>query len=162
MKMFLKVSAVAAAVMLVAGVGVSVAAAQGQTPPPPGWAGPCQGEPAGGAGAGILTQYEDVLHAKLADVLGMSVSDFEAARDGGQTLFQIAQDQGVDMEAVAEAMVEGRQAMIDQALSDGAITQSQADWLSQRGAMGRSGQGNAGPGAAGRGAGQHGSPWASS
>lgn len=152
MKMFLKVSAIAAAVVLVAGVGASVAAAQGQTPPPPGWAGPCQGEAAGGAGVGILSQYEDVLHAKLADALGMSVSNFEAARDDGQTLYQIAQDQGVDMDAIAQAMADGRQAMIDQALADGVITQSQAEWLSQRGAMGQMGQG----------AGRHGSPWASS
>ena len=155
MKVFLKVSAIAAVVMLAAGAGVSVAAAQGQTPPPPGWAGPCQGEPAGGAGAGILSQYEDVLHAKLADALGMSASDFEAARDSGQTLFQIAQDQGVDLEAISQAMADGRQAMIDQALSDGVITQSQAEWLSQRGgAMGRMGQGTAG-----QGGGRHGSPW---
>jgi hypothetical protein len=109
--------------------GVHGAAAQTVTPQAPfGGRGP---------GGGVLEPYEDIIHEKIADVLGISLEDFEAQVEAGATLFDLAAKYGVDFDDVREAMLEGRAEAIKQAVADGVITQEQADWMLQRmGGMG--------------------------
>ena len=72
------------------------------------------------------------MHEALAEALGMSVADFEAAKAEGQTVRDMVEAQGVDLAEVRAAMATVRQAAIDQAVADGRLTQEQADRLGER------------------------------
>jgi len=101
---------------------------------PPGPVGP-DGCPMGGygpRGSGIMAQYRDEMHAALAEALGLSVEEFEAALAEGQTPWQIAQGQGMDADAFREAVLAARADVLAQAVEDGVITQQQADWMLER------------------------------
>lgn len=93
-------------------------------------AGPRAGWSDGAPHLGILSDYEGILDNALADVLNLPVSEIQAARDSGTTWAELADQQGVSLEDVQSAIADAHQAMIDQALADGAITQEQADTLS--------------------------------
>jgi len=134
---FLKVGLPVALVGVIALAGATAAFAQAEPPQPP-YAGRGPGR---GPGGGLLAEYNDILHAKLAEALGMSLSDFEAARAEGTPLAALAAEQGVSLEDLREVMLEARSEMIQEALADGVITQEQSDWMLQRGALGH------GPGA---------------
>ena len=63
----------------------------------------------------------------LATALGMTVEELEAALTGGQTLSELMEEKGVDaatLQANAQAAYE---AAVQQAVTDGVITQTQAD-----------------------------------
>ncbi len=66
----------------------------------------------------------DYLQSAIADALGVSVDELQS-----QTPWQIAQAQGLSQDEFAARMQQAREAAIDAALADGAITQEQADWL---------------------------------
>jgi hypothetical protein len=120
---------VVAALGLSAFLGVRPATAQTETPRVA-----LEGR---GPGGGVLEPYEDIIHEKIAAALGISLEEFEAAREAGATLHDLAQKYGVDFDVVREAMLEGRAEAIKQAVADGVITQEQADWMLQRmGGMG--------------------------
>jgi hypothetical protein len=68
-----------------------------------------------------------------ADALGLTPEEFFTELHDGKTLAEIAEEQGVEVEAVYDTMNAGRvEAMRDaiaQAVEDGTFTQEQADWL---------------------------------
>ncbi len=68
-----------------------------------------------------------------ADALGMTVDELTLQMWGGQTLADLAERQGVELEVVQNAIEAARQeAMreaIQQAVEDGRLTAEQADWL---------------------------------
>ncbi len=68
-----------------------------------------------------------------AKVLGMTTDELKTELQGGKTLEQVAQEKGVDFATVQAAMQKARdtemRTRIQQALSDGTITQAHADWL---------------------------------
>jgi uncharacterized membrane protein len=68
-----------------------------------------------------------------AEALGLTPEEFFTELHAGKTLAEIAEAQGVELEAVQEAMniarAEAMKEAIEQALEDGYITQEQADWL---------------------------------
>ena len=63
----------------------------------------------------------------------MTTDELTAALQGGKTLEQVASDQGVDFAKVQEAVKAAHEtelrARIEQAVSDGTMTQEKADWL---------------------------------
>ncbi len=61
-----------------------------------------------------------------AQALNVSVDDLRSKLEGGQTLAQVAQQQGVDVQTVVNAMVADATAHIDQAVQDGKLTADQA------------------------------------
>lgn len=69
----------------------------------------------------------------VANVLDMSADDLSAALEGGKTLRELADEVGVDMQEIFDAMsvvrVESMRERIAQAVDDGTITQEHADWL---------------------------------
>lgn len=127
MKKFWKITGVAVVlIMALALMGAVSAYAQGPNPDPgTGRFGPCHE-------AGLLDVDQEAMHAAIADALGMSVTQFEAARADGMPLYLIAQEQGVDIEDVREAMRDVREAAIEEALAAGTITEEQAEWLQSR------------------------------
>lgn len=74
----------------------------------------------------------DALEA-AAGALGISVDDLTAKLKDGMTLAEIAEEAGVDIQTVRDAIdaahSEAMRARIEQALTDGTITQEHADWL---------------------------------
>ncbi|MCB9419313.1 MAG: hypothetical protein H6667_05895 [Ardenticatenaceae bacterium] len=86
------------------------------------------------SGLGLMAVDEADMHAVIADALGMSLDEFEAAIAAGETPSTLALELGIDLNVIQEAMDAAHAAAFEQAVADGLITQEQADWiLSHRG-----------------------------
>ena len=113
---------------LVAALGISsIASAQTATPPSTSTVPQAR---VGGFGPGLHNQA--ALDA-AAKVLGMTSDELSAQLWGGKTLAQIADEKGIDIttvqQAVQAAMLAETKAAIQQAVTDGNMTQAKADWL---------------------------------
>jgi len=68
-----------------------------------------------------------------ADALGMTPVELFTALHSGKTLAEVAEEQGVDLETVQEAIraarVEAMRNAIEQAVEDGRMSQEEANWL---------------------------------
>ncbi len=95
----------------------------------------------------IAATGDGVLHDTVINVyagkLGLSVEDLNARLEAGETLAQIAYAQGLSVEEINAMMTEARSQGFNQAVTDGSVTQSQADWAQTRG---NRGEGLRGPG----------------
>ncbi len=101
---------------------------EGNPPHPFGQGGPGgPGGPRGGRG------LDGAALEAVADVLDMSTDDLSAALEDGKTLPELAEEAGVDMQEIFDAMSVVREASmrehIAQAVEDGNMTQEKADWL---------------------------------
>jgi DNA-binding CsgD family transcriptional regulator len=85
-----------------------------------------------GGDAGPMAEYRDEMHAAVAEALGLSVEEFEAALAEGKTPQQIAEEQGIAQEEFCADLHGAAEGILAQAVSDGAITQEQADWILER------------------------------
>lgn len=79
---------------------------------------------------GIL---EDLIHANLANALGIDINDLTARMEAGETLSTIALILGFDTTAIRDMIVEARADALTLAVMDGLITQEQVDWMSSHG-----------------------------
>ena len=113
--------------VIVALILAGVALAQGQYPPN-GGRGP-------GDGSGWLHDY---MEKAMADAVGLSVEEFEARHDAGETFYQIALAEGFAADKIPTLMQTARASALDAAVADGVITREQADWMKSRG-FGRGG-----------------------
>jgi len=80
-------------------------------------------------GWGMMGGSEDSLLAVAADKLGMTVDDLTAQLKDGKTVADLAQEKGVDLQTIVDAFVAARQEALSQAVTDGKITQEQADQM---------------------------------
>jgi hypothetical protein len=124
-KFFWLAGALAIVLLAVGTYGTTTVFANGNNPPHPlGQRGP------GGHGVRSL---DSASLAAVASVLNMSTDDLSAALQNGQTLQELADAASVDMQAVTDALNSVRQTemrdRINQALTDGTITQDKANWL---------------------------------
>ena len=116
--------------LLVVGVyGTSTVYADDTNPPVPfGERGP--GGPGGPHGKRGL---DGAALETVANVLDMSTDDLSAALEDGQTLQDLADEAGVDMQEIFDALSVVREESIReniaQAVEDGTLTQEKADWL---------------------------------
>ena len=62
-----------------------------------------------------------------AKVLGMSVEDLRSALEGGKSLAAVAQEKGIDVAKVVDALVAEFKAHLDQEVAAGIHTQAEAD-----------------------------------
>lgn len=112
------------ALLVIGVVGATAAYAQAPTNTPL-----HDGVPGGGRGRG-LGQPELEAAAK---VLNMTADELNTALQSGKTLDQLAQDANVDIQDVQDAIQAAHAAemrtRIEQAVTDGTITQENADWL---------------------------------
>jgi uncharacterized membrane protein len=137
-KRILLVSGVALVVLLLAGViGVTAVSAQ-ESPPGPGIPfAHRMGRGMGGfggrgffgmGGGGRWTMFDTA-----AEALGLTPEELFAELHGGKTLEEIAEEQGIEMDVLQEAMgtarVDAMRQAIEQAVEDENMTQEQADWL---------------------------------
>ena len=69
----------------------------------------------------------------LAELLGLDRGELRELLGSGSTIQDLAEEAGVDLEAFQEEMAANRQeemrARIEEALTEGEISQDQADWL---------------------------------
>ena len=72
---------------------------------------------------------QDTMMASLADALGLTPEELIARHDAGETLWDIAEEQGLSVEEIQDLMLTARSTALDQAVVDGTITQEQADWM---------------------------------
>lgn len=112
---------IAAIVVLALGaLGVGAAFAQGGQPP--------YGSMMGGYGYGWMHDYvEQALAAKL----GLTEEQVEEALAAGKPMYQIALDNGIAQDELADFMNGVHTDAFAQAVKDGVITQEQADWMLQ-------------------------------
>ncbi len=125
-KRFMILAGAALAVVLLGATVVAPVFAQEDTPTPEM---PCGGRGGGfGLGGGSWTMFDVV-----AEALGLTPEEFFAELRAGKSLEEIAEEQGVEMEEVHDAIeaarVEAMREGIEQAVEDGRITQEQADWM---------------------------------
>lgn len=87
--------------------------------------------------------------AAVAAALGISVEELETAHEDGTRLPELAEELGVDLTDVREAVQAAHEDAVNQAVADGLITQEQADQALNHpgnGFGGRGGRGGHGPG----------------
>jgi ribosomal protein S20 len=85
----------------------------------------------GGRGGGWMGGFKGCLpgHQEwLAEQLGMTVEELNAELEAGKTVAELAEEKGVDLDAVR---IEAMKERIQQAVEDGTISQEQADWMLQ-------------------------------
>jgi len=86
-----------------------------------------------GRGPGDGRGLRDAELAAAAEVLDMTTDEVSTALQAGTTLEQLAEEAGVDLQDVRDAIQAVRETelrtRIEQAVSDGTMTQEKADWL---------------------------------
>jgi hypothetical protein len=71
----------------------------------------------------------------VADKLDLTVEELTSKLSDGQTLVDIAQEQGIAEDDVPTLLKEARSDALKVAVSDGVLTQEQADWIEQHPAL---------------------------
>lgn len=66
---------------------------------------------------------------KAAGILGLKVEDLQAQRLAGNSLAQIAKNQGITEDNLIAQLLDAREGTVAQLLKDGKITQAQADYM---------------------------------
>lgn len=118
---------------------VGSAYAQGINPPGRG--------PMAGGGIGPLHTY---MVDAMAKVLKMTTAELQTRLNAGETFYQIALSKGFKAEEIPALMQTARAEALKKAVSDGVITQAQAEWMLQRmGGQGGFGRGMMGSGLCG-------------
>lgn len=104
-----------------------------------------------GGGIGLRMSFDgeygplhEYMLPALAEALGMTPDELEAAHDEGITLWDIAQEKDISFEDFQALVLEAKSDAFADAVADGVITQDQADWMLSR-MNGMWGQGS-GPG----------------
>jgi len=82
-----------------------------------------------GRGLGMMGDSEDSLIAVAADKLSMTVDELTTQLKDGKTVADLAQEKGVDLQTMFDAFLAARQETLSQAVTDGKITQEQADQM---------------------------------
>jgi hypothetical protein len=123
------IGALVIALVAVAVYGATTAYADDGNPPQ-GFGGHGRGGPGGPRGERSL---EGAALEAAADALDMSTDDLSAALADDKTLKELADEAGVDMQEVFDAMsavrAESMRERIAQAVEDGSMPQEKADWL---------------------------------
>ena len=128
--MYTVLGVIGALVVLLGGVGMAYA--QGLQPPAGnrpfygsgtcGCGGGVAGGPTWGMGGFSLVDA-------TATATGLTVDQVIAALQEGKTFAQIAEEAGVDPQAIVDAFLADREAELAQAVADGRLTQEQADQM---------------------------------
>ena len=90
-----------------------------------------------GRGQMMMERGEGWMHDSMlnafAEKFGMSVDDLQARLDAGDSMWDVAQQKGMSEEAFLTLREDVRNQVIDQAVTEGKLTQAQADRMKTRG-----------------------------
>jgi hypothetical protein len=128
--------------VLIVAAALTAGVAFAQTPSPQGPGGYGQGM-MGGRGAhsmmgqggpvdGSYGPMHEYMVATFAEALNLTPAELQAYLDAGETMWQVAESQGITLETFRILMLEARADALQQAVEAGTITSEQADWMSQR------------------------------
>lgn len=67
----------------------------------------------------------------LAEALGLSAEEVEARHDAGETLWDIAEAEGLNDDEIRELMFTAHDTALAEAVQDGWLSQGQADWMDE-------------------------------
>ncbi|MFZ6028572.1 MAG: hypothetical protein ACOYYS_12720 [Chloroflexota bacterium] len=90
---------------------------------------------------GADSPLRDYMQAALADAFGLTVDELDALEADGKTLKDVAIEQDLSVADYKAKKEAARQAALEQAVADGAITQEQADAMQNHTGMGCGGKG---------------------
>ncbi len=119
-----------AAVAVAALLGARIAFAQ--TPEPLQGFGPWYRADGHWRGHGGMFGNHETMYSAVADTLGISVDELEAAHAEGKHLSELAEELGVDIEQVHAAMQAARAVAFEDAVANESITQEQVDKMTAR------------------------------
>ncbi|MDH5507327.1 MAG: hypothetical protein OEZ02_08910 [Anaerolineae bacterium] len=85
--------------------------------------------PHGGQGDHEEGPLHELMQANLAEALGIPVEDLSARHEAGKSFIEIAASLGFDAEQARDLMLTARSKTLEQAVSEGLITQEQADQM---------------------------------
>ena len=88
------------------------------------------GQNAAGTQDGLM---HDAMIAVYAEKLGITVEDLNTRLANGETMAQIASSKGLTADQFSALMIDARNQAIDLAVTNGTLTQAQADWMKQHG-----------------------------
>ena len=74
--------------------------------------------------------HEAVVSA-LADALGLSVEEIEERHDAGESMWEIAEAQGLSSEEAYQLMLSVHEAAMEEAVAEGWLTEEQAEWMQE-------------------------------
>lgn len=81
----------------------------------------------GGFGHSMMWGDGELMMVNVADILGLEVNDLFTTLHNGQTLAEIAEAQGVELDTVYDAMLTEAEEHMSALVAAGTITQEQAD-----------------------------------
>ena len=88
------------------------------------------GGPGQGRGIGMrMGDPSESLVAVAAEQLGMTVDEVRAALSSGKTIEDLAEEKGVEPQAIVDEVLALRKARLDALVADGKLTQDQADTM---------------------------------
>ncbi len=100
-----------------------------------------------GTRQGVLDEeLHDIFMAAYAEALGIPAADLEARIAAGESMAEIALSTGLSIEAFRDLKKEVRTSVIEQAVSEGILTQEQAEQMNTRGTGMGNGTGKRGSG----------------
>lgn len=141
MNKWLKISSITAIVLTVGAASTfGFASAQEPTDQEDGFRGRGRGEHRHGP---VIEGMRETMKEAMAEALGVTVEDLEAAKADRTSIRDLAEAQGVDFAEVQAAMEAAHQEAVQEALAAGTITQEQADQMLERG-FGKRGHGRHG------------------
>jgi len=79
-----------------------------------------------------MARTKHSLESVAAEQLGMTVEELIEQLEGGKTIAELAEEKGVESQAIVDAYVAGIREELDQAVADEDITQKQADAMLER------------------------------
>ncbi len=82
-----------------------------------------------GLGQGMMGDSGNSLMAVAADKLGITVDELTTQLKDGKTVADLAKEKGIDINIIIDAFMAERQETLTQAVTDGRITQEQADQM---------------------------------
>jgi hypothetical protein len=71
----------------------------------------------------------DAMIAALAEALGLTPGELEARHDAGETMWQIAESEGLSTDEIQDLMLAAHDAALDDAVANGLLTEEQAEWM---------------------------------
>ena len=84
------------------------------------------------ASDGTYGPLHEYLINSMAQALGLTAEQLQARLDSGETMWTIAQEQGISADTFTQLMTQARTDAIDQAEASGALTQEQANFMRGR------------------------------
>jgi len=74
----------------------------------------------------------DGMVASLGDALGLSVDEIETRHDAGETIWDIAEGEGLSSAEIQDLMFASHDLALEDAVTNGLLTQEEAEWMDSR------------------------------